>query len=186
MFQKLDLATGNLDSKYWDFTSRNQQGWRENGETLGDGVTFKPGEGVYINNGQGETVKFRFSGEVELTPISMAIPAGFSMVGNMTPVAVDIKSIKLLNSAGKEMDDDNSVVPTQRSRGKVMMQKLDATTGNLVSTYYDYQSRNSTGWRKDGGDALAVGAEMLQPGEALYINNNQEDTVYFQFPTVVK
>ena len=186
MFQKIDLDSGNLVSTSYDYTSRNQTGWRKDLTAISAGeVTFKDGEGMYIYNNQGEVVKFLVSGKVALTPITTGIPSGYSIIGNMTPVRVDISKIKLLNSAKVEMNDDNSTSPTQRSRSKVFFQKLDATTGNLDATSYDYTSRNSVGWRKDLTQ-ISEGAEYLEPGEAIYIYNTQGDTVYLQFPTVVQ
>lgn len=184
-FQKIDLATGNLVATSYDYTSRNLVGWRKDGTAAVEGdVTFKDGEGIYIYNGQGDSVKFLVSGSVALTPITAAIPNGYSIIGNMTPVRVDVSKIKLLNSAKIEMDDDNSTTPSQRSRNKVSFQKLNATTGNLLSTAYDYTSRNGTGWRKDGTQ-IAEGTEYLEPGEAIYIYNTQGENIYLQFPSAV-
>ena len=185
-FQKIDLDTGNLITTSYDFTSRNGTGWRKDGVAVEKGVvTFKDGEGIYINNSQGDSVKLFVSGQVALNPITTAIPNGYSIIGNMTPVRVDVTEIKLLNSVKKEMDDDNTVSPSQRSRGRVQFQKLDATTGNLTATAYDYTTKGNVGWRKDNV-AIEAKTEYLEPGEAIYINNSQGDAVYLQFPTVVR
>ena len=185
LFQMIDLDTGNLNATSYDYTSRNKVGWRKDGVAVGTGeVTFKDGEGIYISNNQGEAVKLLVSGNVALTPITTAIPNGYSIIGNMTPTRVDVTAIKLLNSAKIEMDDDNTTTPTQRSRSKVLFQKLDSATGNLLATSYDYTSRNNVGWRKDGTE-IAAGEEYLEPGEAIYINNSQGDSVYLQFPAIV-
>ncbi len=185
MFQKVDLATGNLIATSYDYTSRNQVGWRKDLTAItANEVTFKDGEGIYIYNTQEEIVKLLVSGEVALTPVTTAIPEGYSIIGNMTPARVDISKIKLLNSATVEIDDDSTTTPSQRSRSKVFFQKLDATTGNLNATSYDYTSRSNTGWRKDMTQ-ITEGTEYLEPGEAVYLNNTQGDVVYLQFPSAI-
>ena len=185
IFQKLNLETGSLMSTLYRYNSQNGKGWCAGSTALTEGdLTFANGEGIYINNAQGDVVQFQYSGQVDLTPVSMALEPGYSIVGNMTPVAVDLSKVKLLNSAGVEMNDDNSTSPSQRSRNKVIFQLLDATTGNVTSTLYRYNSQNGKGWC-EGSTQLTEGQMMLQPGQSFYLNNGQGDRVYLQFPTLV-
>ena len=185
VFQKLNLETGNLMDTPYRYTSQSGKGWCAVSTALKEGdLTFASGEGIYINNTQGEAVQFQYSGQVELTPVSMALAPGYSIVGNMCPVAVDLSKIKLLNSAGNEMNDDNSTTPSQRSRNKVVFQLLDSTTGNVTDTPYRYNSQSGKGWC-EVSTPLTEGQMMLQPGQCFYLNNTQGDTVFLQFPTLV-
>ena len=186
IFQKLDLTTGSLTDTLYRYNSQGGKGWCAGSTQLNKGdLTFANGEGIYINNGQGEAVKFQYSGEIDITPISLALAPGYSIVGNMTPVAVDLSKVKLLNSDGKEMNDDNTTTPSQRSRNKVMFQLLDSSTGNVNDTLYRYNSQGGKGWC-EGSTQLIEGQMMLQPGQSFYLNNGQGDTVYLQFPSPIE
>ena len=178
----MDLVSGSLTSTLYRYNSQNGKGWCAGSTQLNKGeLTFANGEGFYINNTQGEAVKFQYSGEVDLTPVSMALAPGYSIVGNMTPSPVDFSKIKLLNSAGLEMNDDSTTSPSQRSRNKIIVQLLDQTTGNVTSTLYRYNSQNGKGWC-EGSTQLVEGQMMIQPGQSFYMNNTQGETVYLQFP----
>jgi hypothetical protein len=141
------------------------------------------GEGIYLSNTQGAEVKLEFYGEVELTPVTTLIASGYSIIGNFTPVTVDITKIKILNSSGVEYDDSTTAL---RSRGKVSFQLLDSVTGNLLSDAYDYQSRNAEGsrWRKNG-TVISAETEFLAPGQAVYLNNGQGEGILLQFPNTL-
>lgn len=183
MFQKLDVSSGNVLDDLYKFNSQSGKGWCLNSVSLTQGqCTFKSGEGVYINNTQGEAVKLLVSGEVDLDPISMPLPAGYTILGNMTPVPVDVRNIKVLNSAMEEMDDTNTTSPTRRSRNKVMFQKLDAATGNVLDDLYKYNTQSGKGWCLNSV-SLTENQCVLQPGESVYLNNTQGDVIYLKFPS---
>ena len=182
MFQKLDVSSGNVLVDVFKYNSQSGKGWCLNGTSLTAGqCTFKSGEGVYINNTQGEVVKLLVSGEVDLDPISMPLPGGYTILGNMTPVPVDVRNIKVLNSAMEEMDDTNTTTPSRRSRNKVMFQKLNATTGNVLVDVYKYNTQSNKGWCLNG-TSLTEDQCILQPGESVYLNNTQGDVIYLKFP----
>ena len=119
---------------------------------------------------------------------TLTIPQGYSMYcvtfKGIGDTSYDCTNIKLLNSAGKEMNDDNTTSPSQRSRNKVVFQLLDSTTGNVTDTPYRYNSQSGKGWC-EVSTPLTEGQMMLQPGQSFYLNNTQGDTVYLQFPTLV-
>lgn len=185
IFQKLNLETGSLDATNYKYNSQGGKGWCAGSTKLNEGdLTFANGEGIYINNTQGAPVQFQYSGQVDLTPVSMALAPGYSLVGNMCPVAVDLSNVKVLNSEGLEMNDDNSVSPSRRSRNKIIVQLLDSTSGSLEATNYKYNSQGGKGWC-EGSTKLTEGQMMLQPGQSFYLNNTQGATVYLQFPTIL-
>ena len=185
--QKMNVTTGGLyDDHAYKFTTQNGKGWCDGSTPLSYGdFTLANGEGFAVTSTQGDAVKFRVSGEVNLTPVSMAIPNGYSIIGNMTPKTIDVKDIKVLNSAGLEMNDDSTTTPTRRSRGKISVQKMNVTTGGLYDDHaYKFTTQSSKGWC-DGSTALTIGALTLAPGETLAVTSTQGDTVYFQFPSPV-
>ena len=185
--QKLNPTTGALYGDHaYRYSTQSAKGWCDGSTALAAGeLTLQDGEGFAITSTQGEAVKFRVSGDVVLTPISMAIPNGYSLIGNMTPNTIDVKDIKVLNSAGIEMDDDNSTTPTQRSRNKIGIQKMNSATGGLYGDHaYRYSTQSAKGWC-DGSTSLVAGELTLAPGETVAVTSTQGDTVYFKFPAPV-
>ena len=187
ILQKMNPTTGGLYGDHsYKFNTQSSKGWCDGSTPLGDGeLTFQDGEGFAVTCPQGDSIKFRVSGEVVLTPISMAIPNGYSIIGNMTPNTVDVKDIKVLNSAGIEMNDDSSTTPSQRSRNKIIIQKMNPTTGGLYGDHsYKFNTQSNKGWC-DGSTPLNAGDLMLAPGETVAVTSTQGDTVYFKFPSPI-
>ena len=138
-------------------------------------VTLKAGESICINNGQGAAIKFRVSGEVSLTPQTYTLPPNFSLVGNMTPVAVDLLDVQLCDASGNPFTGGTSM-------GKVLVQKMDADGKYLGA--YNYLS--VMGKWANGMAPLTPGAVMLQPGESFCVNNGQGAPVILKFPNPIK
>ena len=184
-FQKLS-ATGAIDASHtYKFTTQNNKGWCDSSTPLTDGeCTFTDGEGFYFYNGQGEDVIFQMSGSVKLTQTSIPVATGYSIFGNSTPVVIDVRDIKVYNSDGKEMNDDNSTTPSRRSRNKIQIQKLADTGAIDASHTYKFTTQNNKGWC-DNSTPLAEGEFELQPGESVYLYNGQGETVYLQLPSPI-
>ena len=183
--QKMNVSTGYLLDTNYRFTTLTGKGWCNGTTKLEAGeFTLQNGEGFAVTSAQGDSVKFRVSGEVNLAPVSMAIPNGYSIIGNMTPNTVDLTSIKVLNSAGLEMNDDKTVSPSRQSRNKISVQKMNGSTGYLLDTSYRFTTLSDKGWC-NGSTKLEVGEFTLAPGETVAVTSAQGDTVYFQFPTPV-
>ena len=114
----------------------------------------------------------------------ITVPNGYSMFTvtfkNPTNTVFDIKDIVVLNSAGLEMNDDNSTSPSRRSRNKIAIQKMNATTGGLYTDHdYYFTSKSNAGWT-DGGVALAAGQLTLANGEGIAISSSQGENVKFR------
>ena len=184
-FQKL-AATGAIDASHtYKFSTQNSKGWCDSSTPLADGeCTFQDGEGFYFYNGQGENVIFQMSGSVKITQTSIPVATGYSIFGNSTPAVIDVRDIKVYNSEGKEMNDDNTVTPSRRSRGKIQIQKLASTGAIDASHTYKFTTQNSKGWC-DSSTPLAAGEFELQPGESVYLYNGQGETVYLQLPSPI-
>ena len=185
--QKMDSSAGSLYGDHdYKFNSQSGKGWCDGSASLSAGdLTLQNGEGFAVTSTQGDAVKFRVSGEVVVTPISMAIPNGYAIIGNMTPNTIDVRDIKVLNSEGLEMNDDSSASPSRRSRGKIKIQKMDSSTGNLYGDHdYKFNSQSGKGWC-DGSASLSANELMLAPGETIAVTSTQGDAVYFKFPAPV-
>ena len=111
---------------------------------------------------------------------------GFSMFTvtfkDVNGEGLPINKIKVLNSAMKEMDGDDSVVPTQKSQNKVQLSKLIGITNELDDDQtYQFTSRNGIGWHNLTKMTTTIPDTItLAPGEAAWVANSQEDDVYFQ------
>ena len=106
----------------------------------------------------------------------ITIPAGFSMYTvtfkQIGANSFDIRNIVICNAEGTVMDDSTSAL---RSRNKILVQKLDATTGSLYEDTYSFHSRN--GWLVLGGEALTPNQVTLGNAEGLYINNGHDSAM---------
>ena len=191
-FQKINPTTGLMKETTYDYnTKKAVGGWEEDssGEPIEEGAcTFASGEGIYINNDLGEDVMFQFSGEVELTPFTMPLIPGYSIVGNPTPLKIDLTKVRLYNSNKVEMDDTADEEPAMRCRGDVFFQKINGSTGLMKETTYDYNTKKAIGgWEEDSsGEPIPEGTVFLEPGESVYLNNDLGETVYLKFPSPVE
>ena len=154
-------------------------------KTLDASVTLANGEGVLVSNAQGEDVQLRFSGEVEIAPMSFAIPyvvgkSGFAIFGNFTPSPISIKDIKVLNKDKVEFDGKAAT-----SVNKITIQKIYGQN-TVVSddTTYSYSTSGRTtmiGWHDMFQATKTLDASVtLEPGEAVLVSNAQGEPVYFQ------
>ena len=147
-------------------------GWCQAATFIGTGaVTFADGEGVALNNSDSVEVKLQVAGNVNLTPVSTAIPANsYKIIGNMTPVTVDIQDV--IPYIGE------IICSTQN---KVKIQKI--TTSGDYGTSYNWRQTKG-GWCQA---ATFIGREAvtLAPGEALAVNNGESSAVVLKFPAPV-
>lgn len=171
--QKLG-AEGEYDSTQYAFTTASGKGWNVNSVSVEDGVvTFNNGEGFAVYNGQGAEITFQVCGEVDLKPLN-SCPTGWSVMGNSTPKAIDLKDIVLCDAAG---------VALTSSKNKVRIQML-ATSGEYDSTQYAYTTASGKGWNVNSV-AVEAGAVMIQPGSGFAVYNGQGETVYLKLPAPV-
>ena len=181
------------DTTTYRFNSRLrsgvQVGWHDLTSattTIDASVKLTDGEGVLVSNSQKEPIKLRFSGEVEVAPMSFAIPynadgTGYSIFGNFTPVAISIKDIRVLDS-NKNVFDGTTYV----SENKITINKIKGNTPVISDdTTYRFNSRLRSGvqvgWHNLTEATKTLDASVkLEPGEAVLVSNSQKDTVYFQ------
>ncbi len=147
-------------------------GWCQAATYLGTGaVTFADGEGVALYNGELTDVVLQVSGAVNLTPVSTAIPAAsYKIIGNMTPVAVDLQDV--IPYLGENICSANN---------KVKVQKVG--TDGSYGTLYNWRQTKG-GWCQSA-TFIGRGAVTLAPGEALAVYNGELDAVTLKFPSPI-
>ena len=155
-----------------------------------DDVTIKNGEGLSINNKAGKNIKLQFSGAVTLTGRSFRVGTGFSLVGNLTPVAVKLNDVKILNSDGTEWD----VPDTTATACVIQKMETDGKGGydaNLMYTYRHYKRTSppqdkGLGWYVKTSTSNRVTDDIIIPaGEAVSINNKSGADIIVLFPSPI-
>ena len=171
------------DEQVYNWKKRSgRTGWWKGNTTYCEGdykVTLDAGEGLSVNNTSGGTLTLRVSGEVELTPWSMEIPTGFSLIGNMTPVTLDLQDAKVY------MADKTTLYEQSIARVQVQKMLIDGDNEGYYDDeqVYNWKKRSGrTGWWK-GNTTYCEGdnAVSLAPGEAVSINNTSGNPLYIKF-----
>ena len=211
--QKMDFTSGGLISKSYKYTTQiptgltEMNGWKYDGSPIKDMTpeeqathVFSNGEAIYIKNSEKTAKVFlRFNGQVSLKPMSFELTKGNVLIGNMTPVPVAIKDIKVgkfIEDAFVEYDDKTSG-GIGRLRDKITCQKMDLETGGLISTSYKYTTQIPTGksemngWKYDGTPIKDMTEEeqakhVLNPGEGFYLKYSDASlSAWLKFPEPV-
>ena len=173
--QKMDLTTGALTAVY-QYTTAGNKWTSQTGDVVAGDVTFSAGEAMCVKNGDpaGAALAFQFSGAVELNPVSLNVaPNNYTLVGNFTPVAVDLMAIVPKGENGGDLGT---------SKKKIAVQKMDATTGAL-GTVYQYTTAGNK-WTSQSGDVVA-NEVVFAPGEAMCVKNGDTKTISLKFPSPI-
>ena len=182
-------ADGSYASSYAYFSTiagTDGKAWSQDGNTaIADGVvTFADGEAFAVNNLTSASVYMQLSGEVELTPKNV-VPAGWSLMGNSTPVDIDLTQISFLNADGLPYATSGK---TNVMKGKIQIQKINAD-GSYATSYAYFSTIAGTdgkAWSQDGNTAIAEGIVTLKAGEAFAINNLTSGNVTMVLPSPVQ
>ena len=170
--QQMNAEGGYIPGLYvYDKDSYAENGWENpsHQEIQVGEMTFAEGEGVCINNDYGETVYIRVSGEVDLLNRN-EVGEGYILWGNSTPVALDLCNLNIVDSDG-EINLD--------IYGAVSIQFMNTEGGYIPGLYvYDKDSYSENGWENPSHEEIAPGEKVLQPGEAVCINNDYGETVW--------
>ena len=145
-------------------------GWCQGAALIDDGVvTFASGEGVALNNGDVASLFLQVSGEVVLTPVSTEVlPSSWKIIGNMTPVTVDIQDV--IPYIGDTICSNNN---------KVKICKINAA--GEYGTIYNY--RQSKGGWCQGAALIGRDVFTLAPGESVAVNNGESSSITLKFPS---
>ena len=130
------------------------------------------GEGLCVYNGDTSELKLQVSGAVNLAPVSLEIAsASYKIIGNMTPVAVDIQQV--IPYIGEEICSNNN---------KVKINKILAN-GDYGPTY-NYRLTKG-GWCSSA-NYLGEGVVSLEPGESLCVYNGENAAITLKFPSPIQ
>ena len=174
--QMMDDGGSYLPGLYaYDKDSYPDNGWENPSHqeiTIGE-RTFRAGEAFCVNNGYGETVYIRISGEVDLINKN-EVGDGYVLWGNATPVPLDIAKLNILDASG----EINTEI-----YGAVTIQLMDEGGSYIPGLYaYDKDSYPDNGWENPSHEEVAIGELVLQPGQAVCINNGYGETVWMNPP----
>lgn len=175
LVQKMDLTSGALTTIY-QYTTAGNKWTSQTGDVVAGDVTFAAGEAmcVYNSDTAGSALAFQFSGEVELTPLSLNVPASsYTLVGNCTPVTVDLTAIAPTGANGGDLGT---------SKKKILVQKIIPSTGGM-GTIYQYTTAGNK-WTSQTGDVVA-GEVTFAPGEAMCVYNGDTKTIAISFPSPI-
>ena len=143
-----------------------------------EGVTVKPGEGIYFY-APDDTWYLRSNGEVAQSPTQITLRFGAKMVVNPLPVPVDMQKISV--ASGYDPSGDYS-------KAGLYLQVLNEN-GVDTATFYFYDTAEKTGsrpaparfgWYTDA-NRFQLGELTVQPGEGIYVYA-PDDTWAIQFP----
>ena len=161
-------ASGALNPAYSYLTmdaDSMDDGWYDGDWNLVEGETITAGKGFLFWNTSG-TASLKFSGEVVKGTQALPVSVGYSIMGNASPVAVDIQDMKLLNATGSEGE---------------FIQTF--TASGALNPAYSYLTMDADGM-DDGwydGDWNMV-EETVQPGAAFLMWNTKAAELKLQLP----
>ena len=169
-------STANLtgDYYYWGTVEDSAgdmdyavDGWYNGsyGSELVENVTLPIGTGLYLNISMFSTgVKVQFAGEVYQDVVVQPLAPGYNMIGNSTPIAINLQDIKLDGGYG---DGGTEAIYVYDS------------TANLTGDYYYWGTIEDSagdmdyavdGWYNGSYGTDLVEGVVLQPGQGLYLN----------------
>ena len=176
---------GSYGTSYAYYSTKTPIGWydlrTQAAVTEGD-VTFATGEGFAMNNALGESATITTSGAVDLINKNV-IATGYSIMGNSTPVAIDLTKISCLNSDGTAFATSGR---TGTCAGKISIQQLSAD-GSYGTSYAYYSTKSPVGWYNlQTQAAVAEGDVVLAAGTAFAINNTLGSAALIALPSPIE
>ena len=153
-----------------DYTA---DGWYKGiyGDELIKDITLPLGTGLYLNLSAGSAgATVQYAGEVYQAKVEQPLAAGYNMIGNATPVPVDLQDIKLVGAYGDGGTDKIYVYD-----------EFASLTGDYYCWGTIEDSEGDMDYTVDGwyfgiyGDELVEGV-VLQPGQGLYLNISMGST----------
>ena len=164
--QVMDAAGAWTGMYYWfnEFTDPDTgtvfpAGWMDFDGTASSGVTLKPGDAVFFNTST-EGASVQSAGQVPGS-ITNEVAVGFTMVGNGSPVAIDVDKFEVLG-----VDDTGANIQVMNAAGAWtgmyywFNEFTDPDTGTVFPA----------GWMDFDGTASA--GITLQPGDSVFFNTS--------------
>ena len=164
----LDSYGRTVDSYAWcDYAgdSGEEVGWANDDLEIVEGVTFAPGQGLWISASSSEQ-NLQSAGKVGTEDVTITLRSGGTVVGNPFPVSVGLQDIL---PAGDDIVDN------------VSLMTLDSY-GHTIDSYvwcdYAGDSGEEVGWVND--DLEVVEGVSFTPGQGLWISaSSTEQTIRF-------
>ena len=120
-------------------------------------VTFKAGQAFWVD-APNEFYAIQSAGQVPMSDVAVTLRTGRMMVGNVTPVDVDLIDISVQGY-------------DEVAEGECSVQILDKYGRGLDSFFwYDLPDDNLYGWLDGSDEPLEEGTLVLKPGEALWVD----------------
>ena len=164
VIQVLD-EEGQIDGTYYWYNAEGSYpaGWFDFNGLEPAGVELKPGEAVFFHTTEANAVTTEAAGEV--LPEKTVSFVGYKMVGNCSPVTIDIDKVTVQGS-------HNTMT---------VIQTLDAE-GQIEGTYYWYNAEGSypAGWFDFNG--LEPAGIQLKPGDAVFFHTTEASPVTVTIP----
>ena len=157
--QVMNAAGSWIGDYFWfnefdDGTTVYPAGWFDATGTTPADIALNPGDGVFFFTGQ-EGASIQSAGEVASTAITNSVVAGYSMIGNASPVAINADDMQVLGVGD----------------GAAEIQVMDAT-GSWIGDYFWFNEFDDgttvypAGWFDATGTTPAD--LTLQPGESVF------------------
>ena len=168
-------SAGLWDGEYYYLTEDNTgspTGWYKDafGGESADDVILDQGTALFITSANND-ITFTVAGQVPEGTVTIPFAQGTGMIGNSTPVAVDLVDVGVEGADGM---------------GDVSAQAISAE-GTWDGEYYYLTEDNTgspTGWYKDAFGGEAADDVTLNPGDSLFITSANND-ITFTLPAAV-
>ncbi len=152
----------------WAGANSDQSAWVDDSYAIVNGVTFAPGQGLWVMTNSEAEQAVQTAGKVGTLDISVALRFGGTATGNPFPTTVNLQDIL-------PVGDDTS--------DNVFIQTLDAY-GRTVASYgwINWAGANSdqSAW-VDDSYAIVEGVTFA-PGQGLWVMTNSEAEQFIKFP----
>ena len=168
-------SEGLWDGEYYYLTEDGwgvPTGWYKDafGDEAADDIVLPQGTALFVTSANND-ITLLVSGEVAKGNVLVPFAQGAGIVGNCTPVSVDLNDVAVEGSDGM---------------GDVVAQSISAE-GTWDGEYY-YLSEDgwgvTTGWYKDAFGDEAADDVTLDPGDSLFVTSANND-VTFVFPAAI-
>ena len=171
--QTLNKNGDMVDKYYWyDITDGDDvyYGWLDlaSGDFIEPGeVLFDVGDGLWVDAPSSD-FKLQSAGQVMTAAATVTLREGFKMVGNPTPVAVDLTDITVTGYNEEDGTEEEVSVQTLNKNGDMVDKYYwyDVTDGDDV--YYGWLDLAS-------GDFIEAGDVEIGAGEALWVDAPSTD-----------
>ena len=168
-------SEGLWDGEYYYLTEDGwgvPTGWYKDafGDEAADDIVLPQGTALFVTSANND-ITLLVSGEVAKGNVLVPFAQGAGIVGNCTPVSVDLNDVAVEGSDGM---------------GDVVAQSISAE-GTWDGEYY-YLTEDgwgvTTGWYKDAFGDEAADDVTLDPGDSLFVTSANND-VTFVFPAAI-